>query len=93
MYLCPQEEFERQFGQSSTIPQPTDTRWNSLLVHLKVIHKLNQTKLNNALIDSGNTPDILSTKVCSQLSEIIKVLQPFYEVTKKTEADQVSHLF
>lgn len=66
-----------------------DTRWNSMYVHLRTISLLDQGKLNRALDRSKASHCKLGNLEHQQLTDIMALLKPFYEVTQRTQGEKV----
>ena len=79
-----------EFGETAGIPQAGDTRWNSTFIQLLRIEKLDQKKLNKALDASKHTVAKLTPRELEQLKDFLKILNPFYEITQKTQGEKVS---
>lgn len=82
--------FEKEFGQAS-IPQQSTTRWNSLLLQIQSVLKLDPDKLEKVMLESRKMELKLTAREREQLSQLVYILEPFLEATLITQGDQVGN--
>lgn len=82
--------FEKEFGQAS-IPQQSTTRWNSLLLQIQAVLKLDQDKLEKVLQESRKVELRLTAREREQLLQLVYLLEPFLEATLITQGDKVGN--
>lgn len=80
--------FDIEFPNRS-IPQVGNTRWNSLLTHVKAIMSFNSIKLDRVIMQANRPELLLKVPEREQLQQLIKVLDPFLEATLVTQGEKV----
>ena len=81
------EKFTDMFGENRRIPALVCTRWNSMFNLITNITALDQSKLSTVCNNASCNELFFSPREWLQLKELVDLLQPFYEATVLTPAD------
>ena len=71
----------------TTIPNTTNTRWNSLFLQLQAMSKVDATKLQTLLTEKKQQACMLTSREFAILNEAIQVLEPAYTATLVMEEE------
>ena len=81
------EKFTDMFGENRRIPALVCTRWNSMFNLITNITALDQSKLSTVCNNASCNELFFSPREWLKLKELVDLLQPFYEATVLTPAD------
>ena len=82
------DEFEASFGDCSIL-SACATRWNSFLLQIKAVYKLDACNLSRVLDRCGRSELDLEELDRERLKQLIIVLEPFLEATQATQGENV----
>ena len=80
--------FEEAFGEEVGIPAANATRWNSTLRQVSAVLALDNNKMSELLDSLEHDSVKLSSREVGGLNELVKILDPFLQVTDETQAEK-----